>query len=352
MDGLLQHEGSAATLAPEQARGGTAALDAYSQGVAGAAEAVRDSVVNIDVKVTPQMGGIASWFPAPEMMGAASGIVYSAEGHVLTNSHVVGGASAIGVTLTDGRRFDAKTVGIDPDTDCAVIKIDARDLPAARFGDSRALRPGQLVVAVGNPLGLQTTVTAGVVSALGRSLRAETGHLIDEMIQTDAALNPGSSGGPLVTVEGEVVGMNTAIVAPAQGICFAIPSSTLTYVADVLIREGRIRRGFLGIGGQNVSFVQELVKRLKNRETSGVLIVAIEPKGPAERAGIRAGDVIVDMDGEKIENADALHKKLEKCIGCTVRIEVLRAHGNDVERVTVDAVPEESPTAAVPAGIE
>jgi S1-C subfamily serine protease len=353
MDGLFHRRRPAVPpIPPAVEKPDISTLDAYSQAVAGAAEAISGCVVNIDVRVRPQVSGIAGWFPAPELMGAASGIVYSSDGHILTNSHVVMGATGIEVTLIDGRRMDAEVVGGDLDTDLAVIKVDAKGLSAARFGDSRALRAGQLVVAVGNPLGLQTTVTAGVVSAVGRSLRGETGHLIEDMIQTDAALNPGSSGGPLVNVAGEVVGVNTAVVAPAQGICFAIPSVTARYTADVLIRDGRIRRGFLGIGGQNVGFTPELKKQLDLPADTGVLIIALEPKGPAERAKVHEGDVLFALDGKPVTGIDDLFRMLQTCIGAHVRLDLLRAHDDTPERITVEVVPEESPAGLVPAGIE
>jgi S1-C subfamily serine protease len=329
-----------------------AALDAYSKAVVGAAERVSSSVVNIDVRVRAQGTGLAAWLPQPEMTGSGSGMVYRPDGHILTNSHVVMGASAIEVTLPDGRRLDGRVVGLDPETDTAVVRVDADGLPAVRLGDSRQLRPGQLVVAIGNPLGLQTTVTAGVVSAIGRSLRAATGHLIEDMIQTDAALNPGNSGGPLVNVDGEVVGINTAVVAPAQGICFAIPSATVVKVADMLIAEGRVRRGFLGIGGQNVAFTDELRQRLKLDVESGVLVMALDPQGPAGHAGVREGDILVKLDGNVTAGIDDLHRLLERCIGCHAKLELLRAKGDSAERIAVEVVPKETPTVMVPAGIE
>jgi S1-C subfamily serine protease len=353
MDGLFHHRRPAVPPAsPEQPKPDVSALDAYSQAVVRAAEAVSGCVVNIDVRVKPKVTGFAAWFPPPELMGAASGIVYSSDGHILTNAHVVMGATGIDVTLVDGRKMEAEVVGGDAVTDLAVVKVKADGLSAARFGDSRALRAGQLVVAIGNPLGLQTTVTAGVVSAVGRSLRGETGHLIEDMIQTDAALNPGSSGGPLVNVDGEVVGVNTAVVAPAQGICFAIPSVTASYIADVLIQQGRIERGFLGIGGQNVAFTPELVKQLDLPASSGVLIVALEPKGPAEHAGMHEGDVMLALDGKPVTGLDDLFRRLQTCIGAQVQIDLLRAKDDTPEWITVRAVPEASPQGLVPAGVE
>ena len=205
---------------------------------------------------------------------------------------------------------------------------------------------------MGNPLGLQTTVTAGVVSAVGRALRAETGHLIEGMIQTDAALNPGSSGGPLVNVSGEVVGVNTAVVAPAQGICFAIPSTRARHVADVLIAEGRIRRGFLGIGGQDIAFREDAARQLDLPADSAVLVVGIEPNGPAQLAGVRLGDVILDFNDAPVRGIDDLHRQLESCMGADVHLGLLRAEDGKPVRLSVQARPEESPAQLVPAGIE
>lgn len=349
MDGLFHHR---TAVSPEPKHEPAPPLDPYSSVVVGVAEAVSPCVVNIDVRVRPQVGGLGRWFPPPELLGAASGIIYSPDGHILTNAHVAGPADSIEVAFGDGRRMAAKLVGQDPETDLAVVQVDAKGLPCARFGDSAALRPGQLVVAIGNPLGLQTTVTAGVVSAVGRSLRAETGHLIENMIQTDAALNPGSSGGPLANVSGEVVGINTAVVAPAQGICFAIPSATIRMIADTLIAEGHVRRGFIGIGGQDVGFTPDLVKHLGLDVETGVLVIALDPKGPAATAGLREGDVIVSLEGQGVRGADELHRMLQTRIGDHTRMEILRAKDDSAERLALEVVPIAAPQMPVPVGVE
>ncbi len=249
------------------------------------------------------------------------------------------GAGRIDVSLPDGRRFSADPVGEDPDTDLAVIRVSESGLPAASLGESTSLRVGQLVIAIGNPFGFQYTVTAGVVSALGRSLRSQSGRLIDNVIQTDAALNPGNSGGPLVTFRGEVIGVNTAIILPAQGLCFAIPINTAQYVVPRLIRDGRIRRGYLGIGGQNVPLPPHAVHVLGLKADSGVFVISVEPASPAEKAGMREKDVIVEMDGNPIASIDDLHKLLttEK-IGAPTSVTVIRRS----ERLTLSAVPIES----------
>src|SRR5712692_2008460 len=271
-------------------------LDAYSQAVVSAAEQVSPAVVNIEVQ--SQRGSMSSSDPrhAPEVRGSGSGFVLTPDGFILTNSHVVHGAAQIIVTLADGRREQADLIGDDPDTDVAVVRIHAPHLAPARLGDSHTIRVGQLVVAIGNPYGFQCTVTAGVVSALGRSLRSQAGRLIDNVIQTDAALNPGNSGGPLVTSRGDVIGVNTAVILPAQGICFAIGINTATFVAGRLIKDGRIKRGYIGVAGQNVPLPRRLVRFHDLPVEAGVLVVSVEHNSPAERAGLVEGDIIVGFD--------------------------------------------------------
>jgi S1-C subfamily serine protease len=261
------------------------------------------------------------------------------DGFILTNSHVVHGASKIGVTLADGRNFEARLIGEDPDTDLAVIRITAYGLVPAQLGDSKSIRVGQLVVAIGNPYGFQCTVTAGVVSALGRSLRSQSGRLIDDVIQTDAALNPGNSGGPLVTSRGEVIGVNTAVILPAQGLCFATAINTAKHVAGLLIRDGKVRRGQLGVAGQNVVLHRRQVLLHNLAVSSGVLVVSLEPNGPGYRAGLREGDVIVAYGNHPVASIDDWHKFLtEEQVGAKVELTALR--GGD--KTVLDVVPEES----------
>jgi S1-C subfamily serine protease len=245
----------------------------------------------------------------------------------------------IEATLTDGRRFQADLVGDDPETDLAVVRIEASNLVPASLGDSQALRVGQLVIAIGNPYGFQCTVTAGVVSALGRSLRSRTGRLISNVIQTDAALNPGNSGGPLVTSQGQVVGVNTAIILPAQGICFAIAANTAKFVAARLIRDGKIRRSFIGVAGQDVPLPRRVVRLNGLEVASGVLVASVEAQSPAEIAGLREGDVIVGYDDHRVPGIDALHQLLtDEKVGVVAQVTVLR-HG---EKRLISVVPQES----------
>jgi S1-C subfamily serine protease len=297
-------------------------LDAYSTAVTRAVEAVAPSVVSIDV----QSGSQARERHRPRVhAGTGSGFVFAADGLVLTNSHVVDGASRIDVTLPDGRECNADLVGQDPHTDVAVVRISAADLTAAELGDSRALRPGQLVIAIGNPYGFQHTVTAGVVSALGRSLRSRSGRLIEHVIQTDAALNPGNSGGPLVTSDGRVIGVNTAIIASGQGLCFAVPISTVIDVLPSLLRDGRVRRGYLGLAGQSVPLLRRVTRFHRLSQSGGVLVTSLEPGAPAAKAGLREGDLIVRLDDQGVESLDDLHRLLtEARIGTQAELTVLR----------------------------
>ena len=264
--------------------------------------------------------------------GSGSGFVFAADGLILTNSHVVEQASEIEVVLPDGREERADLVGQDPDTDVAVLKISAPDLIAVAFGNSQELRPGQLVIAIGNPYGFQHSVSAGVVSALGRTLRARSGRLIDQVIQTDAALNPGNSGGPLVTSAGQVVGVNTAIIAGGQGLSFAVPINTVTSVLPALLRDGRVRRGYLGIAGQDVPLLRRVTRFHKLSQSTGVFVISLEKDGPAGAAGLRDGDIIVSLDSIAVSTVDDLHRALtEERIGSFATLGILR----DQQRVAV-----------------
>jgi S1-C subfamily serine protease len=253
----------------------------------------------------------------------------------------------VDVGLPDGRRFSAELVGQDPDTDLAVIRIDGPNLPCAVLGDSAKLRVGQLVVAIGNPYGFQYTVTAGVVSAMARSIRSASGRLVDNVIQTDAALNPGNSGGPLVNGRGEVIGVNTAIIRPAQGLCFAIPSNTATFVAGQLLRFGRVKRSYVGLGGQDVPLHRRIVRFHHLAGDGGVLVIQVEPGSPADRAGVRQGDIIIEFDGLPIEHMDELYRQLtEERVGKTAEMVVLR--GLDKQALLI--TPEEKHSEIAKAG--
>jgi S1-C subfamily serine protease len=294
-----------------------ALLDAYSRAVIDVVDRVGATVVRLDVK-----GGDGQ----RERGGTGSGVIVAPDGLVLTNSHVVGGATRVNVTTVDGRSLSARVVGDDPDTDLALVRVDNPDtLPAASLGDSKRLKRGQLVIAIGNPLGFESTVTTGVISALGRSLRAQSGRLIDDVIQTDAALNPGNSGGPLVSSHGEVVGINTAVIMGAQGICFAVASNTANFVLGELVRHGHVRRASIGIAAQQTVIPRRLRHAAGVTQASGVVAVGIEPGSPAELAGIVAGDIIIALDGVAISGADDLIRVLggDK-IGRTVSLEMLR----------------------------
>src|SRR5437764_9170318 len=313
-------------------------LDAYSAAVTAAAERVSPSVVNVEIRQRPDNRQPSPSRPM-ELRGSGSGFVFTPDGFILTNSHVVHRASRLGVTLPDGRSFEAHLIGEDPDTDLAVIRVIADGLVPAVLGDSKSIRVGQLVVAIGNPYGFQCTVTAGVVSALGRSLRSQSGRLIDNVIQTDAALNPGNSGGPLVTSGGDVIGVNTAVILPAQGLCFAIGINTATFVAGRLIKDGRIKRGYIGVAGQNVPLLRHLVRRHILPVSSGILVLSVEPNSPAQRAGVRPGDVLVGYAGRTVAGIDDLHRLLvEEQVGIPAPLTVLR--GGEILRL--DIVAEES----------
>jgi S1-C subfamily serine protease len=278
-------------------------LDAYSNSVIRATEIASPSVVKIDVQ-SARRG-------QPTTSGSGSGFVFTPDGYVITNSHVVHNAERITVSMQDGNVFTADVVGDDPDTDLAVIRLGASsNLPALNLGTSSSLKVGQMAIAIGNPFGFQYTVTAGVISALGRSLRAYSGRLIDDVIQTDAALNPGNSGGPLVNSRGEVIGVNTATIASGQGICFAIAVDTAQFVAVKLLREGRIRRSYIGIAGQNVSIPRQIVRYYNLPVENGILVISMDEKSPASKAGIREGDIIIEFGGHSVAGIDQLHKIL------------------------------------------
>jgi len=308
-------------------------LDSYSRTIATVVEKVGPTVVNIRAH---HFGGASR--NGSESGGTGSGFVIAPDGFILTNSHVVHGATRLKVTLADGRQHGATLVGEDPETDLAVIRINASQLVHARLGDFKAIRVGQIAVAIGSPFGFHQTVTAGVVSALGRSMRAGSGRLIDNVIQTDAALNPGNSGGPLVNSRGEIIGVNTAIILPAQGICFAIASSTAEFVAGWLIKEGRIRRSWIGVAGQTVPIHRRVVRFHRLAADHGVLVAGIEPGSPAGWAGLREGDVIVAFEGEPVSGIDELLRHLvARLIGIPSSITVIR----HTEKLALLITPEE-----------
>jgi S1-C subfamily serine protease len=283
-------------------------LDAYSQAVVHAAHAVGPAVVRVE---RPRGGG--------------SGVLFTPDGFILTNSHVVEGRGSLRITLADGQSLPAERVGADPDTDLAVLSVARHALPCARLGDSSSLQVGQVAIAIGNPFGFHHSVTTGVISALGRTLRTRSGRLMEDVIQTDAALNPGSSGGPLVTTGGEVVGINTAVIQHAQGLCFAIASSTVTFVASRLMRDGRVRRSVIGLAGQRVPVPRAAAGDHRLAVSSGVRVMTLVPRAPAASAGVKVGDVIVSLAGRVISGVDDLHRELtEERIGQTVPMMLLR----------------------------
>jgi S1-C subfamily serine protease len=295
-------------------------IDAYSRAVSAVVETANPAVVHIEVRGNGAPGG------------SGSGFFISPDGYILTNSHVVHGAKELTVFLADGRKLAADLMGDDPDTDLAVIRVSADDLAYLSLGDSDLVRPGQIAIAIGSPMGFQQTVTAGIVSGLGRSLRGASGRLIDNVIQTDAALNPGNSGGPLVNTRGEVIGVNTAIIRPAQGICFAIASNTARWVVAWLIKDGRIRRSYIGLAGQNVPLLRKVVRYHHLKQDAGVLVVGLEPDSPAMRAGLLEGDIVLGFDDALTPAVDALHKLLtrdrvgERAIVTFLRGAELRRH--------------------------
>ena len=305
-----------------------ALLDDYSRTIVSAVDRVTPSVVNIESRANGSRGG------------SGSGFIIAPDGFILTNSHVVHGAREIVVNLSDGRESRAQLVGDDPDTDLAVIRIDAAQLSHVRLADSETLRVGQIAIAIGNPLGFQASVTAGVISALGRSMHAQSGRLIDNIIQTDAALNPGNSGGPLANSAGEVIGVNTAVIRPAQGICFAIASNTAKFIAGWLINEGRIRRGYIGVAGQTSPLHRRVARFYHLANESGAMVVSVEKGSPAEQSRIRPDDVIVALNDEPIASVHDLHKKLVgDRIGTPCKLTVLRG----TEQLTIYVTPAEMP---------
>ncbi|MDB5048860.1 MAG: HtrA2 peptidase [Fibrobacteres bacterium] len=326
-------------------------LDAYSRAVIGAADRVSPSVVFIEVfhreEKKPAAGKDENPQPpaegrppaegkppgeGKERSGTGSGFIFTPDGFILTNSHVVHDASRIEVALLDGSRYEASLIGDDPDTDLAVIRITASNLVSAPLGDSQAIRVGQVLIAIGNPYGFQTTVTAGVASALGRSLRTTSGRLIDNVIQTDASLNPGNSGGPLVNSRGEVIGVNTAIIRPAQGICFAIAVNTAKRVASQLMQRGHITRGYLGVGGQDVPLHRRIVRYHNLEKEEGILVISVEKDSPAQRAGLKEGDVIVSIGGRAVSGLDDLHRLLtEDRIGVVTTLTLIRRFSEKIE---------------------
>jgi S1-C subfamily serine protease len=303
-------------------------LDAFSRVVIRVSETLRPAVVNLR-----GMRG----------RGEGSGVLFTPDGFLLTNHHVILGQKRVRVRLNDGRELTGQVVGADPWTDLAVVQAHESGLPHATFGDSTRLRVGQLVVAIGSPFGFDSTVTAGVISALGRTLRSITGHLVDNVIQTDAALNPGNSGGPLVDSQGNVIGINTAVIRPAQGLCFAIPINMAKHILPQLMKHGRVVRGYLGLHARNVPIPQDLARRFDLAQKSGVEVRAIEPDGPAEQAGILEEDIIVSLGDQPTTTVDDLHKLLTQLpVGVPATIVVLRGNRR-IERMVVS---EEYPSPA------
>jgi S1-C subfamily serine protease len=292
----------------------------------GARDGFSQTVIRVVEEIGPAVIGVRRTSRARDLYdGAGSGVIISPDGYALTNNHVVRGAGRIEGVLNDGSVTTAEIVGTDPDTDLALLRLNGRVSASAELGDSDALKVGELAIAIGNPLGLQATVTAGVISALRRTLRGESGRLIEDVIQTDAALNPGNSGGALVDGDGAVVGINTAIIGGAQGLCFAVPSNTAKLVIPELMRDGRVARGWFGIAGQTQELSRALARRVGLDVESGVLVVAVSGGGPAEAAGLRVGDVVLKLDGAATSSVDAVHKLLTRDkIGRKVALDVLR----------------------------
>ena len=318
-------------------------LDAYSRAVVAATESVSPSVVNIEIR-SPRSSG-AGPNGREQASGSGSGFVFTPDGFILTNSHVVHGAGHIDVVLSDGRRVAATTVGDDPDSDLAVIRVNQPHLIPAAMGDSQSSRVGQLAIAIGNPYGFQCSVTAGVVSALGRSFRSRSGRLIDNVIQTDASLNPGNSGGPLVDSRGLVIGVNTAVILPAQGLCFAIGINTAKFVAGQLIKDGRVRRSYIGVGGQVTPIHRRVVRFHRLPLETGILVVSVEPGSPAAASGVREGDIIIACGETPVSGIDDLHRLLTAdAVGVTVPLMLLR----NSEKLFLEVTPAEHEGADTP----
>jgi len=318
IDGVEAVTGQTGPIQPSDAE----LLDAYSNAVVGACERVGPAVVKINVKQGEKQS--RGRRPGGDS-GSGSGFVFTPDGLILTNGHVVTGASKITVMSQEGGTHIADVVGNDPDTDLAVIRVDAPEVRSAVLGSSSALKVGQLAIAIGNPLGFQTTVTAGVISALGRSLRAQSGRLIDDVIQTDASLNPGNSGGPLVNSRGEVIGVNTATIMGAQGLCFAIAVDTAKFIASRLIRDGRIRRSYIGLAGQNVQVRRQIARFYNLPNENGILVVSMDEHSPARQTGLEEGDIIIAFAGERVDGIDELHRLLtEERVGISQPIKVIR----------------------------
>ncbi len=329
---------SESTRATLPAEGDDVLLDAYSGAVSQAVELAGAAVAHIEVRARRA----AAKTPEAEAGGSGSGFFLSPDGYALTNSHVVHGATDLRVHLADGRQLRADLIGDDPHTDLAIVRVSGEALPHLALGDSDRVRPGQIAIALGSPMGFQQTVTAGIVSGLGRSLRAQSGRMIDNIIQTDAALNPGNSGGPLINSRAEVIGVNTAIIRPAQGICFAIASNLARWVAGWLIKDGRIRRSYLGVGGQTVPLLRALVRHFHLPQASGVLVSHLEPGSPAALARVREGDIMIALDMHPIADVNALHQLLTaEYIDRPAALLLLR----HTERLVVSVTPREMETA-------
>ncbi|MBI2849572.1 MAG: trypsin-like peptidase domain-containing protein [Chloroflexi bacterium] len=327
--------GDSASPGPDEAE----ELDAYSKTVTNVVARVGPAVAHVHVG-RRRTGGRRGGQPRGEE-GSGSGMVITPDGYTVTNSHVVEGASTFRVVLDDGSSYDAELVGKDTATDLAVLRVPGSGMAIANLGDSDKLRPGQLVIAIGNPFGFQNTVTAGIVSALGRSLRSRSGRLIENIIQTDAALNPGNSGGPLVDSRGQVIGINTAVIQYAQGICFAIPVNTMRWVVSLLIREGKVTRGYMGISGQRVPLPVRVVRFFHFEQEAGVQILDVEPDSPADDAGLKVGDIMVSLKDKQITSIDDIHRSLSRdMIGKKLQVTLLR---DWTKKIEANIIPAENP---------